>query len=144
MARIRKKNLLDISFSKIKDESVRIALEKVYDFVSDLVSHGFETLGAIKGKSINLNDGGAFKTLIKTGRLAADDNIKYQVDGKVIGAIGWTQEGGGDNWEVIVDSNADDKVLFRHTVTATKDTVSLYNGDSAHSNAYKLIIFYMD
>jgi len=143
MARIRKKNLLDISFSRIKDEAVRIALEKVYDFVSDLISHGFETFGAMKAKSLNLNDGGAFKTLIKTGRLAADDNIKYQVDGKVIGAIGWSQEGGTDGWEVMEDSNADDKVVFRHTA-ATKDTVSLLNGDSSHSNAYKLIIFYMD
>lgn len=144
MARIRRKNLLDISISSIKDEAIRIAFERVSTFVSNLISHGFETIGAIKARSINLNDGGEFKAIVKTGRLDADDNIKYSVPGKVIGVIGWTQEGGGSNWEIIEDSNSDDKILFRHTVTANQSTVSIYNGDSSHSNAYKLIIFYMD
>ena len=144
MARIRRKNFLDISFTAIKDDKIRIALERIYKFVTELTSHGFETLGALKARSINLNDGGSFKTIIKTGRLAAGDNIKYKVEGKVIGAIGWSQEGGSDSWEIIEDANTDDKVLFRHGTSATKDTVSLYNGDATHSNAYKLIIFYMD
>lgn len=155
-------NQLDVDLSKITDAGTREAVSSIARYVNE-TTQKVRTSGTLRGRDIsnedntaqigkdgtvycralNVEGSGPFKIATYEGSLAGGGTVTLNLgaQAKIIGVFGWSQYDG--NAGVYAQMG-----VFSSTVlvlyTSTSNSIVLVNDDAVDTNAYRIVVFYID
>lgn len=164
----RRLNQFEAGVERIEDPFAREAIQNLFALVQSLNADGFETNGKmtcrdiftpngfrtdngdIEGISLNLNEGGAFRTKVFADSLAnSTSKVIPAPNGIVLGFVGWTQTtsstSGTTIWAPIETTITSTRIFLRTASGALTNTerIELRNNSGA-TRLYRGVLFYKE
>ena len=164
----RKLNQFEAGIERIEDPYTREAIQNLFALVQSLNSDGLHTNGkiackdiftksgfrtdegAVEATSLNIADGGVFRTKVFVGTLANGASTTIAApSGIVLGFVGWTETttavSGVHVWSPIMTTITATRIYLR-TASGTEtasERIQIYNGTGA-TRPYRGVLFYKE